>query len=77
MNMKANKPGNPKEQPKPAVTVPQEPTWKPTWKWHLKVLAGIYIGLGVVYFAISAFLNRVPPPYHMREIPKELTPWMK
>jgi len=52
------------------------PLWKPTWKWHMKTLGVIYVLLIIAYFAISEFLSRVPEPYRMREIPKELTPWL-
>ena len=76
--MKPNKNDNPKQDRKPdTLTAPVEPMWRPTWKWHLRVLAGIYVALTGVYFAVSAFLSRVPPPYRLREIPKEITPWMK
>lgn len=54
-----------------------KPLWRPTLKWHLKVLGCIYVVLIVAYFAISKFLSSVPPPYRLREVPKELTPWLK
>lgn len=54
-----------------------EALWQPTWKWHAKVLGAIYVALIVAYFAISEFLNRIPPPYRVREVPKEITPWLK
>ncbi len=60
-----------------AAAVPLEPSWRPTMQWHLRVLGGIYVVLIIVYFAVSAFLKKVPPPYRLREIPKEITPWMK
>ncbi len=53
------------------------PLWKPTWKWHLRVLGGIYLVLTAAYFAISTFLSRLPPPYRTREVPKEITPWIQ
>ena len=53
------------------------PLWKPTWQWHGRVLATIYVILAVAYFAISAFLSKIPEPYRMRKIPKEVTPWIK
>jgi hypothetical protein len=75
--MKPNK-ENPKDKNKPvAPTAPVEPMWQPTWKWHLKVLGGVYVVLAIAYFAVSTFLSRVPPPYKLRDIPKEITPWMK
>lgn len=53
------------------------PLWQPSLKWHLKVLGIIYGILIVAYFAISQFLSRIPEPYRMREVPKEVTPWLK
>jgi hypothetical protein len=53
-----------------------EPLWKPTWKWHLKVLSLIYVCLIIAYFAISTFLTRIPEPYRMRQVPKDITPWL-
>jgi len=53
------------------------PVWKPTWSWHLKTLGIIYGILIVAYFGITAFLSRLPAPYGLREIPKEITPWLK
>lgn len=61
----------------PAAPVIAEPMWSPTWKWHARTLGIIYVCLVIVYFSISTFLSRVPPPYKLREIPKELTPWLK
>jgi len=51
--------------------------WTPSWAWHGKVLAAIYLGLTVAYFAISTFLSKIPEPYRMRQVPKEVTPWIK
>lgn len=53
-----------------------EPLWRPTWKWHGRTLAIIYVSLIIAYFAISQFLSRIPPPYRVREVPKEITPWL-
>ena len=53
------------------------PLWKPSWRWHGRVLAAIYVLLTIAYFAISTFLSKVPEPYRMRKIPKEVTPWIK
>jgi antibiotic biosynthesis monooxygenase (ABM) superfamily enzyme len=53
------------------------PLWRPNWKWHLKVLGGIYVVLIIAYFAITAFLDHLPKPYRMREIPPDVTPWLK
>jgi hypothetical protein len=60
----------------PVGTVISEPLWVPTWKWHVRTLGIIYVCLTVAYFLISMFLSRVPPPYKLREIPKDLTPWL-
>jgi hypothetical protein len=51
--------------------------WRPDRWWHLKALTGIFIFLGVVYTGLNWFLSRVSPPYRLREIPPELTPWLK
>lgn len=59
----------------PAVK-PAEP-WLPDWKWHLKTLAGIYVFLLIVYVGMNFFLSRLPAPYGLRDIPKEMTPWLK
>jgi antibiotic biosynthesis monooxygenase (ABM) superfamily enzyme len=59
------------------VDLNQAPMWRPTWKWHLSVLAVIYVALIIAYFAISHFLKKLPPPYRLRDIPKEITPWIK
>jgi hypothetical protein len=68
--------------PKPAKSAarpaePAEPLWKPDWRWHLRALGGIFVFLIAVYFAVSALLSRVPPPFRMRDIPEEMTPWLK
>ena len=60
----------------PDVTT-MEPAWMPTMKWHLTALGIIYVCLTIAYFSISYLLSRVPPPYKLREVPKELTPWLK
>jgi hypothetical protein len=51
--------------------------WRPTLRWHLKTLGGIYLALILFYAALTAFLSRVPPPYKLRDIPQEVTPWLK
>lgn len=58
------------------VDMDTKPLWQPTWRWHAQVLGVIYVVLIVAYFAISSFLSRVPEPYRMREVPKEITPWL-
>jgi hypothetical protein len=59
----------------PAI-VPVEP-WGPTWRWHLKALAGIYLFLTVFYFAMDHWLSRLSEPYRLRDVPMEMTPWLK
>jgi hypothetical protein len=59
------------------ATLQMEPLWAPSWAWHFKVLGGIYIALIVVYFALSAFLKKIPEPYRMRQVPSDVTPWLK
>jgi len=53
------------------------PLWTPSWKWHIKSLAIVYVVLLVFYVLISGFLSRVPEPYRMRDIPSDLLPWIK
>lgn len=49
-----------------------QPLWSPSWKWHAKALGIIYISLILIYFLLNWFLK----PY-LREIPPEVTPWLK
>ncbi len=49
-----------------------QPIWSPTWQWHAKTLGMIYAGLIIVYFLLNWFLK----PY-LRDIPPEVTPWLK
>lgn len=49
----------------------KEYTWMPSLKWMLKALIIIYIIIIVAYFSLNILLK----PY-MRDIPKELTPWL-
>ncbi len=51
--------------------------WRPDWKWHVKTLAIIFVVLVVIYFVLSQFLAKVPKPHRMRDIPPEMTPWLK
>lgn len=46
--------------------------WQPSWKWHLKTLGIIYLVLIIIFFTLNFLLK----PY-MREIPKEITPWLE
>lgn len=54
-----------------------EPLWQPSWKWHARVLGVTYVVLTGAYFAISYFLSRLPAPYALRDVPAEITPWLK
>jgi antibiotic biosynthesis monooxygenase (ABM) superfamily enzyme len=54
------------------VDFTQPPTWRPSWRWHVITLATIYVILIVAFFT----LNNVLKPF-MRQIPKEITPWLK
>jgi hypothetical protein len=49
-----------------------EPIWSPTWQWHAKSLGIIYACLIIAYFLLNIFLK----PY-LRQIPMEVTPWLK
>jgi hypothetical protein len=40
-------------------------------------MGGIYAFLVVAYLALTALLSRLPPPYGLRQIPKDITPWLK
>lgn len=46
-------------------------------KRHLKILLVIYAVLGVMFFAFSFILDRLPSPYQKKDIPMEVTPWLK
>ncbi|MBI4425215.1 MAG: zinc ribbon domain-containing protein [Elusimicrobia bacterium] len=53
------------------------PAWFPDWRWHARTLGIIYGGLIVAYFSVSFVLRKLPPPYHLRQIAPEMTPWLK
>jgi hypothetical protein len=57
------------------LTLP--PVWFPDWRWHVRTLAAIYAILIVVFFAAKYLLRRLPPPYDIRDIPPEMTPWLQ
>lgn len=50
--------------------------WLPDAAWHLKTLGAIYGALILFYIGVSAGLSRLPKPYHLRNIPIEMTPWL-
>ena len=45
--------------------------WQPNLKWFLKVLITMYILITIAFFTVNFLLK----PY-MRDIPKEITPWL-
>ncbi|OGS04590.1 MAG: hypothetical protein A3G41_03455 [Elusimicrobia bacterium RIFCSPLOWO2_12_FULL_59_9] len=53
------------------------PAWFPNWRWHVRTLASIYVCLILVFFVVKYALRQLPPPYHIRDIPPETTPWLK
>jgi hypothetical protein len=57
------------------LTVP--PAWFPDAAWHLRTLGVIYAVLIVFYFGVSLALKQLPKPYNLREIPIEMTPWLR
>jgi hypothetical protein len=67
----------PKMSPAPDSRSQAPAAWEPDLRWHLKALAGIVLSLTVLYAAMNAFLSRLPAPYGLRDIPPELTPWLK
>ncbi len=72
--MKAKNP-KPNDEREPAR--PPEGLWRPTWRWHVKTLAIIYVLLAAVFFLVTRFLSGLPEPYKLRDIPREVTPWLK
>jgi hypothetical protein len=52
------------------------PKWFVDVKWHIKTVSYIYITLIILFFVISHFLHKLPPPYNQRIIPSEMTPWL-
>ena len=52
------------------------PVWFPDWRWHLKTLSVIYLLLIVGFFTAKHFLGRLQPPYNIRQLPSEMTPWL-
>ena len=50
----------------------EPPLWRPSWKWHARTLLVIYVLLLIMFFLV----NHIMKPY-MRQIPKDITPWLK
>ncbi|MBN1621162.1 MAG: zinc ribbon domain-containing protein [Endomicrobiales bacterium] len=46
--------------------------WKPSWKWHVRALVIIYTCLIIAFF----LMNHLLKPY-LRQIPNDVTPWLK
>lgn len=57
------------------LTVP--PAWFPDAAWHAKTLVVIYGALGVFYLGVTFALKQLPKPYNLRQIPIEMTPWLR
>lgn len=53
------------------------PVWFPDAAWHVRTLAIIYACLVAAYFLISFLLRQLPKPYHIRDVPPEMTPWLR
>jgi len=53
------------------------PAWFPDARWHLKTLGVIYAVLVVLYFGVDFLLRKLPKPYNVRNIPLEMTPWLR
>jgi hypothetical protein len=45
--------------------------WQPNLKWFLTVLITMYVLITIAFFTVNFLLK----PY-MRDIPKEITPWL-
>ncbi len=75
-----NNPQPPQQSKKSKKAAAQEalisPPWFPDAKWHARTLGIIYAILIVAYFGISHALSYLPKPYHLRQIPMEMTPWL-
>ncbi|MBI2362290.1 MAG: zinc ribbon domain-containing protein [Elusimicrobia bacterium] len=53
------------------------PAWFPDFKWHARTLGILYAGIVVFYLGVTFALKKLPKPYHLRQIPPQLTPWLK
>jgi hypothetical protein len=53
------------------------PAWFPDGIWHLKTLGVIYAVIIAAYYCISFALRTLPKPYNIRNIPIEVTPWLR
>lgn len=78
MSQPQNPQGPQKHKSKKALQAEIElaPPWFPDAKWHLRTLLSIYAVVTAAYFGISALLAKLPKPYHLRQIPMEMTPWL-
>lgn len=65
-----------KQAKKNAPETPQEQPWFPDWRWHLKTLSIIYLLLIAGFFTTRHFLAKLEPPYNIRQLPSEMTPWL-
>ena len=46
-------------------------------KKHIRILVIIYAILGVMFFVFSYMADNLEKPYQKRNIPMEVTPWLK
>lgn len=52
--------------------ITEEPIWKPSLFWYIKVLIVIYVILIIIFFT----LNHLLKPF-MRTLPQDITPWLQ
>ena len=50
--------------------------FSPTFKWHLKVLAGLLALCSLAFFVLSYAVKRLPAPYQKKTPAPETTPWL-
>ena len=50
---------------------------KQTLTKTLKAVVIIYVVLLALFFAVSKIVDKLPEPYHKRDISAEVTPWLK
>lgn len=57
--------------------MPEEVKFKAVLIKTLKLLGVIYCLTAVLFTAVIYFANTLDRPYHKRNIPAEITPWLK
>ena len=55
----------------------EEVNLKQTALKTLKILCVLYCLITVAFFVLQYGLNKLERPYHKRDIPAEITPWLK